>query len=99
MDFNPDAMKPFDEYAMLPPLRPDATCDELAARFGCGCYIIDGNNINVEVIGMSQNMAALGIDRALARAIMLDNPMGQNDELTPIFVIKERPSSDALGPG
>jgi hypothetical protein len=91
--FNPAAMKPFDEYAMLPPLRPDETCEELAARFGCGCYIIDGNNINVEVIGMSRNMARLNVDRALARELMLDNPMGQNDELTPIFILREAPAN------
>lgn len=87
--FNPEAMKPFDEYAMLPPLNPDATCNQLAQRFHCGCYIIDGNNINVEVIGMSGNMGALGIDRALARRLMLDNPMGQHDELTPIYIVCE----------
>ena len=87
--FNPAAMKPFDEYAMLPPLRPEAACDEIAARFGCACYIIDGNNINVEVIGMSHNMASLNIDKALASELMLDNPMGQNDELTPIFLLTE----------
>jgi len=87
--FNPEAMKPFDEYAMLPPLRPNETCDELATRFGCACYIIDGNNINVEVIGASQNMASLKIDRGIARELMLDNPMGQNDELTPIFLLEE----------
>jgi hypothetical protein len=87
--FNPAAMKPFDEYAMLPPLQPDLTCEQLAQRFGCGCYIIDGNNINVEVIGMSRNMIDIGVDLILARRIMLDNPMGQNDELTPIFVLDE----------
>jgi hypothetical protein len=87
--FNPEAMKPFDEYAMLPPREPDKTCNELAKRFGCGCYIIDGNNINVEVVGMSQNMKALNLNRAIARQLMLDNPMGQNDELTPIFLIQE----------
>ena len=87
--FNPAAMKPFDEYAMLPPLRPDETCDELAARFHCGFYIIDGNNINVEVIGMSRNMAALNVSKSLARDLMLDNPMGQNDELTPLFILRE----------
>jgi len=85
--FNPDAMPPFDQYAMLPPLRPDETCDEIAQRFGCACYIIDGNNINVEVIGMSANMKSLQVDKALARAVVLDNPMGQNDEMTPIFVL------------
>ncbi len=87
--FNPDAMEPFDQYAMLPPQKPDETCDELAARFGCGCYIIDGNNINVEVIGASRNLSTFKIDRPLARQLMLDNPMGQNDELTPIFILTE----------
>ena len=87
--FNPEAMKPFDEYAMLPPLEPDATCEKIAQQFGCACYIIDGNNINVEVIGRSENLRALGVDKALARELMLDNPMGQNDELTPIFVLRE----------
>ena len=28
--FNPEAMKPFDEYAMLPPLDPDGVCNKLA---------------------------------------------------------------------
>jgi hypothetical protein len=88
--FNPEAMPPFDQYAMLPPKDPDGTCEMLAKRFGCGCYIIDGNNINVEVIGMSTNLNALRIDKALAREVMLDNPMGQNDELTPIFLILEQ---------
>ena len=87
--FNPEAMKPFDEYAMLPPLRPDQTCDTISERFGCGCYIIDGNNINVEIIGMSRSLAGLGVDRTLARALMLDNPMGQHDELTPIYILRE----------
>ena len=88
--FNPEAMAPFDKYAMLPPKEPDATCEALAQRFGCACYIIDGNNINVEVIGASRNLQELRIDRGLARKIMLDNPMGQNDELTPIFLIREQ---------
>lgn len=87
--FNPDAMKPFDEYAMLPPLKPNETCSRISERFKCGCYIIDGNNINVEVIGMSRNMASLNVNSSLARKVMLDNPMGQNDELTPIFIINE----------
>ncbi len=83
--FNPDAMPPFDEYAMLPPKDPDALCNALADRFGCAAYMIDGNNINVEVIGMSANVPFAAAD---ARLIMLDNPMGQKDELTPVFIIE-----------
>lgn len=82
--FNPDAMPPFDQYAMLPPKHPDAICEELAQRFGCAAYIIDGNNINVEVVGRSTNMPMSDAD---AREVMLDNPMGQGDELTPVFLI------------
>ena len=82
--FNPDAMPPFDQYAMLPSKHPDAICEELAQRFGCAAYIIDGNNINVEVVGRSTNMPMSDAD---AREVMLDNPMGQGDELTPVFLI------------
>jgi hypothetical protein len=46
--------------------------------------MIDGNNINVEVVGRSAN---LPLSLADAREVMLDNPMGQADELTPVFLI------------
>lgn len=82
--FNPDAMPPFDQYAMLPSKDPDAICDALARQFGCAAYIIDGNNINVEIVGRSAN---LPLSLADAREVMLDNPMGQGDELTPVFLI------------
>ena len=82
--FNPDAMPPFDQYAMLPSKDPDAICEELARRFGCAAYVIDGNNINVEVVGRSAN---LPMSLSAAREVMLDNPMGQGDELTPVFLI------------
>ncbi len=82
--FNPDAMAPFDQYAMLPSPDPDGICDELARQFGCSAYIIDGNNINVEIVGRSAN---LPLSIADAREVMLDNPMGQGDEMTPVFLI------------
>lgn len=92
--FNPDAMAPFDEYAMLPSPDPDAICDQLAQRFGCAAYIIDGNNINVEIVGRSAN---LPLSVADAREVMLDNPMGQGDELTPVFLIVPEPDAPASG--
>ncbi|MDE2125941.1 MAG: hypothetical protein KGJ62_05060 [Armatimonadetes bacterium] len=92
--FNPEAMKPFDEYAMLPPRDPVDTCRRLSEEFGCACYIIDGNNINVKVVGMSPGLEDRGFDAATARLVMLDNPMGQRDELTPIFVLHERPTAE-----
>ncbi|MDP2587483.1 MAG: hypothetical protein Q8P33_01750 [bacterium] len=82
--FNPDAMPPFNEFAMLGPADPSKTSQELEDRFGLPCAIIDGNNINVEVLGMS---AGLTLSAEQVREILLDNPMGQSDELTPMILV------------
>jgi hypothetical protein len=86
--FNPDTVKPFDEFAMLGPGEPDATSAHLADVAGVPVAIVDANNINVEVLGMSPGMPLAKADVRLA---LLDNPMGQNDELTP--VIRVRPAT------
>jgi hypothetical protein len=82
--FNPDTVAPFNEFAMLGPADPDKACASYAAFLGHPVVIIDGNNINVEVLGMSDDMP---VDRAAARLILLDNPMGQGEELTPFVVV------------
>jgi len=84
--FNPDTVKPFDEFAMLGPADPDKACAAFAAHLGHPVVIIDGNNINVEVLGTSANMP---VDKATARLVLLDNPMGQGEELTPFVVVHQ----------
>ena len=83
--FNPDAMDPYKEYAALPPKNPEKVCTEIEAQCGVPAVIIDGNNINVEVIAMSKSVP---VDKKTARLILLDNPMGQNDEMTPFILIR-----------
>lgn len=83
--FNPDTVAPFDEFAMLGPSDPDATAQEIADHVGVPVAIVDANNINVEVLGVSRD---LPVSRATVRATILDNPLGQNDELTPIIVVR-----------
>ncbi len=85
--FNPDAIPPFNEFAMLGPADPTKTCQELEQRFHLPAVIIDGNNINVEVLGMSRGVP---VTKELARKILLDNPMGQSDELTPIILVRKK---------
>lgn len=84
--FNPHAVPPFNEFAMLGPANPDQTCNLIEEKFKIPTVIIDGNNINVEVLGMSKNIP---VDKKTVREILLDNPMGQNDELTPIIIIRK----------
>jgi hypothetical protein len=83
--FNPATVKPFDEFAMLGPADPDAAAAELAAHVGAPVAIVDANNINVEVLGTSP---AFPVDRDTVREAVLDNPLGQGDERTPIIVVR-----------
>ncbi|MHB8710588.1 MAG: coenzyme F420-0:L-glutamate ligase [Minisyncoccota bacterium] len=88
--FNPAVMYPYNEYAALPPLHPRETCADIKKHIGAHAVIIDGNNINIKVIAMSSGMP---VDAAQVRLILLDNPMGQEREMTP-FIIVRRKSSD-----
>jgi hypothetical protein len=84
--FSPATVKPFDEFAMLGPSDPDAAAAEISGHLaGVPVAIVDANNINVEVLGTS---AGFPVDRKVVREVLLDNPLGQNDELTPIIVVR-----------
>ncbi len=84
--FNPDAMYPYTEYAVLPPKDPEKVCREIEDKLGFPAVIIDGNNINVKIIAMSPKVP---VGEKMARLILLDNPMGQDDEMTPFILIKK----------
>jgi len=84
--FNPDAMYPYTEYAALPPKNPEKVCQEIEDKLNCPAIIIDGNNINVEVIARSLGVL---VKKNTARLILLDNPMGQDDEMTPFIIIRK----------
>lgn len=85
--FSPATVKPFDEFAMLSPSDPDGTSAALSTYVGVPVAIVDANNINVEVLGTSPNFP---VSKGVVREALLDNPLGQNDELTPIIVLRKR---------
>ena len=71
---------------MLGPANPDAAAADISAHMGgVPVAIVDANNINVEVLGTSPGFTT---DRSVVREVLLDNPLGQNDELTPIIVVR-----------
>lgn len=84
--FNPDAMYPYTKYAILPPKDPKKTCNEIEKHLNIKTIIIDGNNINTEIIAKSNNIKT---NNSLLREILLDNPMGQDDEMTPFVLIRK----------
>ncbi|MGC8775781.1 MAG: coenzyme F420-0:L-glutamate ligase [Minisyncoccia bacterium] len=84
--FNPDAMFPYTEYAVLPPQNPEKVCEEIEKKLNMPAAIIDGNNINVKIIAQSKGVP---VSKKIARLILLDNPMGQDDELTPFIIVRK----------
>jgi hypothetical protein len=87
--FNPATVKPFDEFAMLGPEDPPRDAAEIAAAIGYPVAIVDANNINVEVLGTSPGFP---LDAKATREALLDNPMGQGDERTPIIIVRRAPA-------
>ncbi|NLB91664.1 MAG: F420-0--gamma-glutamyl ligase [Clostridiales bacterium] len=82
----------FDVYkdlAVINPTNPDQLSDELAARFHIPVVLMDANDIQRDQLGKSSNMPLT--DEQIQDA-MVDNPSGQDDELTPLILI--RPSSN-----
>lgn len=85
--FNPSAIYPYTEYAVLPPKEPAKVVQDIENKLGYPAVIIDGNNINVKVIAQSSGVA---LDKKIIRLILLDNPMGQDDEMTPFIIVRQK---------
>jgi hypothetical protein len=83
--FNPIVLEPYRENVALPPSHPESACERVEKELGAPAVIIDGNNINVKIIAMSNGMP---VNAKNARLILLDNPMGQDEELTPFIIVR-----------
>ncbi|HEY5221170.1 MAG TPA: coenzyme F420-0:L-glutamate ligase [Candidatus Paceibacterota bacterium] len=83
--FNPVVLEPYRENVALPPSHPEDTCNRIEKELGAPAVIIDGNNINVKIIAMSKGVP---MDAKKARLVLLDNPMGQEEELTPFIIVR-----------
>jgi len=84
--FNPHTIKPFDEFAMLGPEDPPRDAQAIEDATGWPAVIVDANNINVEVIGMSKGVT---VAKEVVRRATLDNPLGQEDQQTPVVLVRQ----------
>lgn len=88
--FNPISKPPMNEYAVLPPRDGDMFCDEIEERYGMHTVILDGNNIDNNILGMSKGTKKL-FDKDKFMQIVAGNPQGQEDDegTTPILIVRE----------
>ncbi len=83
--FIPEDMYPYTEWAVLPPADPQRTCEMIEKDLGIPAVTADANYINVKVVGASKGV---GLDKKTIRLILLDNPIGQGNKMTPFALVR-----------
>jgi tetratricopeptide (TPR) repeat protein len=79
------ALPPHDHHLLFGPGRPDKLSEDLAAALGCHVCVVDANHLTgAWVVG-----ASAGVDRKWVEKVLSDNPAGNEDEQTPIVVIRK----------
>ena len=88
--FNPVSKPPMNEYAVMPPKNGNRLCDEFEIEYGFPFVILDGNNIDNNILGMSKTARELYsiMDFML---IVKGNPQGQEDDgqVTPVLLVRK----------
>jgi tetratricopeptide (TPR) repeat protein len=79
------ALPPHDHHLLFGPGRPDKLSEDLSAALGCHVCVVDANNLTgAWVVG-----ASAGVDRKWVEKVLSDNPAGNEDEQTPIVLIRK----------
>ncbi|MBN1901275.1 coenzyme F420-0:L-glutamate ligase [Candidatus Sumerlaeota bacterium] len=76
---------PYDKCVILGPRDPDKVASRIRDKVGCEAAIMDINDIGGSwVLGASS-----GVDKKKLERIMVDNPQGQGNELTPVVLVRK----------
>lgn len=78
-----NTIPPYNHYVVLGPLKPDKVAKQIADRIGHGVCIVDINDLEGEILGVSDKK----LSKQLYARILKDNPLGQDDQHTPMGVI------------
>ena len=78
------------KYAILPPKDSDGMCNKFEDQYGIACAIIDGNNIENNILGMGDRLKKY-FDKKTLMHVLQGNPQCQEDEgvRTPMLLVRE----------
>lgn len=76
---------PYLLYAKRAPLRPNEVAREIRDTFGVETVIVDANYRGAFSLGKSTGT----ISEKFIRALVRDNPAGQDNEMTPFFLVRK----------
>lgn len=78
-------LPPYNQYVVLGPENPDKVAREVAEKIGAKCAIVDVNDLNSQILGVS----SADMDKEYIARILKDNPLGQSAQQTPMGIIRE----------
>ena len=79
-----NTIPPYNQCVVLAPLNPEKVAKSIKERIGYDVCIVDINDLEGQVLGASSKK----IDKKLFARILKDNPLGQDDQQTPMGVIR-----------
>jgi len=84
MDDVTGTMPPYTQDIVLGPSDPAGVARAMARALGCGSAVVDANDYgNFEIMGASP-----GIDEDMVGQVMRRNPQGNDDEQTPLVLVR-----------
>ena len=78
-------LPPYNHYVVLGPKEPDKVAHGIKRRIGFDACIVDVNDLDGEILGVSDS----AMDRDLLARILIDNPLGQSGQQTPMGIIRK----------
>jgi F420-0:gamma-glutamyl ligase len=78
------ALPPHDHHLVFGPIEAEELSRDLADELGCGVAVVDANHLT----GAWVLAASEGVDRAWLTAALADNPAGNEDEQTPVVIVR-----------
>jgi hypothetical protein len=76
----------YNHVAVLPAKNAGEICEQVEKELGIVCAVADANDLEVEMVGRSSSVQLT--DKQIALALR-DNPSGQDDECTPLVLLRE----------
>jgi hypothetical protein len=84
MDDIPGTMPPYTQHIILGPRDPQSVARKMARELGCAAAVVDANDLGkVEILG-----ASAFLDRDLLMEAMRPNPQGNDDQQTPLVLVR-----------
>lgn len=80
-----NTIPPYNHYVVLGPLNPDQVAKEISERIGYDVIIVDINDLEGQILGVSGKH----LSKELFARVLKDNPLGQDDQQTPMGVIRK----------